>query len=76
MRRANFTIVEENDERICLQDLGPWDRYLSITNDAEEVVRQLAGRLRGRRLEYLDSDGELTRLVVEDGKFVGFSIPG
>lgn len=76
MTKANFDILEANEERVVLRDLGPWDRYLTITNAAEEVVEELVkrGKLNGRRLLYYDSEGELTELVVEDGKFAGYKM--
>jgi len=47
-----------------------------VTNDTEAVVQELAPRLRGRRLEYFDSDGRLDQLLVTDGKFAGFAPAG
>jgi hypothetical protein len=37
------------------------------------VVEDLASMLNGRRLFYYDSEGELTELLVKDGKFAGFN---
>lgn len=72
MRSANWSVVEDKSDRVVLQDVGPWDKYPTITNDAEEVVRQIAPGLRGRRLFYYDSEGRLDELVVKDGVFSGF----
>jgi len=74
-RPANFCIVSELEDRIVLEDLGPWDRHLTITNDAENVVEKLVSKLNGRRLLYYDSEGELTELIIKDGKFSTFA-PG
>lgn len=76
-RSANFSIIEDTPQRIVLKDIGPWDRHLTITNDAEEVVRRVANRLKGRRLFYYDSEGEMDELLVDQdfGQFVGFA-PG
>ncbi len=74
-RSSDFEVVhdESNDKSLVIRDL---DRGgMSVTNDAENVVECLAGELRGRRLFYYDSNGQLDELVVADGKFVGFA-PG
>lgn len=72
-RRANYEIIEQGEHRIVIRDLGPWDLFLTVTNDAERVVEELAPVLKGRRLLYYDSDGELDELMVSDGKFAGFA---
>ena len=73
MRTPNYDIVEITDELIVIADLGPWDCFPTVTNAAEEVVKRLAPILRGRRLEYYDSEGERSQLLVKDGKFAGFA---
>lgn len=75
-RRANWTIVEDTDDVLCIRDIGPWNLYFTVTNDADNVVAELAPQLRGRRLEYIDSDGERDQLLVNDGRFVGFAPSG
>lgn len=77
MRSANWAVVEDTPQRLVLKDLGPWDKFPTITNDAEEVVRRLAPRLKGRRLFYYDSEGQCDELLVDHdfGQFVGFA-PG
>lgn len=73
-RRSMYTVVEETPEVLCIRDVGPWDEHLSVTNDAEEVVRELAPALKdGRRLEYYDSDGHRDQILIKDGKFAGFA---
>ena len=77
-RRANYKIVKEGPGMVVLRDLGPWDKFLTITNAAEEVVQEMInlGRYQpGGRILYYDSEGELTELLVRDGKFSGFA-PG
>ena len=73
MRTPNYEIVEETEELIVIRDLGPWDCFPTITNGAEEVVESLALLLKGRRLEYYDSEGNRDQLLVKDGKFAGFA---
>jgi len=71
-----FTIVEETKHYVYIRDDGPWDKYPTITNRAEEVVEQLAPTLKGRRLFYMDSDETVDELRVDkNGKLAGFE-PG
>lgn len=72
MIKANYSIIEETSDLVLILDLGPWDQYMTITNAAEQVVAELMPRLDGRRLEYIDSEGERGQLIVKDGKFAGF----
>lgn len=60
MRSANWKVVSDTNKTFIIQDVGPWTNYPTITNDAEEVVRQIAPGLRGRRLFYFDSEGRFT----------------
>ena len=73
---ARYTIVEDAPgEPLVIRDIGPWHMHRTVTNDAEAVVSELVaeGRLPpGRRLHYYDSEGEIGRIVVVDGKFEGF----
>jgi hypothetical protein len=69
---ANFAIVGESNDVFLIRDLGPWDVHFTITNDAEGVVRRLAGALQGRKLLYFDSEGDVAELKVKDGRFAGF----
>ena len=72
MRRSNYQVVENTDDYLVIRDLGPWDQYLTVTNDADEVVGELVKTLNGRRLEYYDSDGERAEIFIKDGRFAGF----
>lgn len=73
-QQANYLVLEKTDERIVLQDIGPWDKYMTITNAAENVVASL-GDIGNRRVFYYDSDGEMTELLIKNGRFAGFA-PG
>lgn len=73
---ANYCLADETDRFIVLRDVGPHDRYKTITNAAEWVVAQLVNRLKGRRLYYIDTDGNTDELVIHDGKFAGFATGG
>lgn len=74
-RRSCYRIEETAVDAIVIRDVGPWDQHLSVTNDAERVVAELAEWLNGRRLFYYDSDNALDEIVITDGRFAGF-LPG
>lgn len=77
-KHAQYIILEDGPNKIILKDIGPWDRYLTVTNDAEYVVSYLhsTGRLSiGKRLLYYDSEGDLTELVYDGNKFITFNCP-
>lgn len=72
-RHANFTFESETPECVTIRDNGPWDMYLTISNDAEWVVSRMIDAIRpGQRLEYIDSDGDRDELLIVNGKFAGF----
>lgn len=74
--RARYEKVSAEAARLVIRDLGPWDIHPTVTNDAENVVAELAeeGMLwDGRRLFYYDSEGRLDELLVRDGRFAGFA---
>lgn len=73
MGHANFRIVGHTSKVVIIEDLGPWSGHPTVTNDAEWVVSSLAFELRGRRLWYFDSEGNLDELLIERGKFVAFA---
>lgn len=71
---ATFTICEVERTHLLIRD-NCLDGHKSVTNDAEAVIAKLqqAGLLpNGRRLFYLDSDGELGEIALTDGQFAGF----
>lgn len=72
MSRAHYYVEKETEKSVVLVDVGTG---MSITNDAETVVREVQekGILKGRRLFYYDTMGSLDELL-HDGKgvFVGF----
>lgn len=75
---SQYTIVKSTDTELVLVDVGPWSLYPTITNDIENVVRELyeRGQLRnGMLLFYHDSDNELTRVEHQDGLFIAFKEP-
>lgn len=76
LRQSRYTILDNPpDGPLIIRDLGPWDQYLSVTNDAEAVVQQLfdEGLLpHGRAVMYYDSEGDLSMLCQKEGMFKGF----
>jgi len=50
---------------------------ISVTNDAEDVLMKVhrAIDLTGKKVQYMDSNGQVDRLLHENGKFTGFA-PG
>jgi len=72
--KANFKIIEESEDFVLILDQGPWHTHKTITNDAEGVVERMIERLKGRRLEYLDSDGFRSELLIANNKFAGYSV--
>jgi hypothetical protein len=74
--RAQYRIEEQTEEKIVIRDVGR--DCMSVTNDAEAVVRDLQrnGMLDGRRLFYYDSEGQIDELKHDgNGVFRGFA-PG
>lgn len=71
MNGARYEIVSDG-KMLVLRDVGPWSEHPTVTNDAEQVVEELAARVGGRRLLYYDSDGELTEIRHDGAKFIGF----
>ena len=74
-RQTNYEVVEKTSGRVVIRDLGPWDKYMTVTNAAEEVVNELVAvrtLIQGDRLFYFDSSGELDEIVIERLRFAGF----
>lgn len=71
---ANWVIREATEDYVIIEDVGPWDKFKSVTNAAESVVEELVEYgLDGRRLYYLDSERYIDELRVNSqNQFVGF----
>jgi hypothetical protein len=76
--KANYDIISDRSNGpLIIKDIGPWDKYMTVTNAAEFVVLELKERLpAGRQLFYWDSEGVLNELLIKDGKFAGFKYAG
>ncbi len=75
-QEAHYEIVRTTREMILLRDLGPWDRYMTITNAAESVIEEVKYYCStiNRRIFYFDSEGELTEIKLDErGRLAGFA---
>lgn len=70
MTRAHYSVLRITSELVVIRDLD--DGHMSITNDAEAVVREVNSLHPGRRIFYYDTDHRYDELVHEGGTFVGF----
>ncbi len=72
MRKAQWELIEQTTAYVLIRDVGPWTEHLTVTNDAERVVQELLPSLHGRRLEYIDSEGNRAVLRIVNDQFAGF----
>lgn len=75
--KPNYEIVEDEstNDLLVIRDLGPWDKHKTITNDVENVVKELVANrmlLGNRKLVYYDSECDRGEILVKEGKFAGF----
>ena len=79
MKLPNYDVIQHVPGKpIVIKDLGPWDKFPTVTNAAEEVIEDLGRRgmlMNGSKVFYIDSEGRMDELLIRDGKFAGFS-PG
>ena len=61
--RSNYNIIKDTKDYILLKDIGPWDIYKTITNDAEGIIYDLKHILNQRQLRYIDSEGDTCALL-------------
>jgi hypothetical protein len=78
MSKANYKVIVDQSDLMVIKDLGPWDQYMTVTNDAENVVKELSEKygLANKTLLYYDSEGLLSELTHDEGEFTGFSPHG
>jgi hypothetical protein len=77
-RDARYSFFEVTKDHITIIDIGHNTGCLTITNDAENVVKKLVcgGIIRpGMRLFYYDSTWAIDEIIIENGHFAGFK-PG
>lgn len=76
-QHASFAVVQNLPESITIMDIGHDQGCLSVTNDAEHVVRRVKvvyGLGKNQRLFYYDSDGRKDELLHDSERFLGFGI--
>lgn len=74
-RVTNFKVVAADSDSITIRDLGPWDKFMTVTNAPEDAITRLidSGVLHdGQRLLYYDSSGDLDEIVWDNATFRGF----
>jgi len=76
---CNFMVEKITPEVVLLRDLGPWDKYRTITNDADNVVNFLHRKqmlsTSDTQIIYIDSGGEYNELYHDGiGNFEGFGM--
>lgn len=71
--RSDYEVIQDTAEFLLIKDMDRGNR--SVTNDAENVVTDLCDRLRGRKLYYIDTMGQIDEILIRDGEFDGF-LPG
>lgn len=74
MKKTNYEIKLCSDSFVLIKDIGPWDRYMTVTNAAEDIVEELNCFLNGRRLFYVDSSNYIDEILIEHNKFAGFKL--
>ena len=78
MNISNYEIVEDSitgEDPLIIKDVGPWNKFTSVTNNAERVVIDLfvsRKLMEGQRLLYYDTEGNLDEIVIKSGHVVGF----
>ncbi len=78
MRRARYSVrgVPLQGFAVLIKDMGPWDMFPTVTNDAEGVLADLISRGYVRsasdRIAYYDSEGELAEILHDGCQFKGF----
>ena len=80
LARAVWATVQEDflGTLLVIRDTGHGCGEPTITNDAEGVVAELVAtrKLKPRtRLLYIDSEGDLTQILHDGRKFLGFAHP-
>lgn len=72
--KYSYQVLEKDESRILLQDLSSMENHvMSITNAAEHVVNEILQKYGRLRIQYYDTEGELTELAYDNnGKFTHF----
>ena len=70
-RHADFSIVRVTPDIIFISDMNIGG--ISVTNDAEWVVKTLLEKFGPLEIVYRDSDGQWDELLHDGANFLGFS---
>lgn len=72
--RANYRIINQNEQSIVIQDVGDHTKVPTVTNDISAVVEDLHKKdlLGDRILTYYDSNNNSSRVRHNNGVFIGF----
>lgn len=73
--RSRFYVQEVTDDAVYIVDLANECGTMSVTNDAENVVANIAQEYSNKRIIYRDTDGQWDELVHDNGRFLRFA-PG
>ena len=73
--RSSFSILTISNGAIHLQDNCLLKQSMTITNDAENVTEWVVENYGNKRIFYMDTEGVLTELIHDNGKFTGFDEP-
>lgn len=71
LRQSEFSWIAETPEIVFIVDLD--NGGLSVTNDAENVVKACIKLYNGKRIVYRDSMNNWDELEHDGAKFTGFS---
>lgn len=72
MLRARFNVVCSTGGTLYLDDLANRHQTMSVTNDADEVVKWCLRKFPRHRIVYRDTDGRWDQLCHDGEKFTGF----
>lgn len=70
---AVYSILNVTDVCVIIKDeFTDTNPIKSVTNDAERVVAEVNRAHPGKRIFYYDTEGDITELVHDKGRFVKF----
>lgn len=72
MTKAKYIINLATKDFVYIEDIGR-GLVMSITNDAEDVVKEVLAQFPNRRIFYKDSAGDVDELLHQEGQFTYFS---
>jgi hypothetical protein len=69
MKRSSYTVMFASSDVVFIADD---DIGMSVTNDAENVCKDVNRAFPGKRIVYRDTDGISNELVHDNGRFIRF----